>query len=24
MLRVDTDAHRPDELQAYAGLTTEV
>ncbi|MFH0180593.1 DUF6182 family protein [Streptomyces cacaoi] len=24
MLRVDTDVHRPDELQAYAGLTTEV
>ncbi|MFJ8649667.1 DUF6182 family protein [Streptomyces sp. NPDC093546] len=23
MLRVDTDVHRPDELQAYAGLTTE-
>ncbi|GAA3311285.1 hypothetical protein GCM10020295_80560 [Streptomyces cinereospinus] len=24
MLRVDTDVHRPDELQAYAGLSTEV
>ncbi|WP_037835411.1 DUF6182 family protein [Streptomyces sp. NRRL S-244] len=24
MLRVDTDVHRSDELQAYAGLTTEV
>ncbi|WP_371644804.1 DUF6182 family protein [Streptomyces sp. NBC_00597] len=24
VLRVDTDVHRPDELQAYAGLTTEV
>ena len=24
MLRVDTDVHRPDELQAYAGLTTEI
>ncbi|KPI05679.1 hypothetical protein OV450_3997 [Actinobacteria bacterium OV450] len=24
MLRVDTDVHRPDELQAYAALTTEV
>ncbi|MDH2391177.1 DUF6182 family protein [Streptomyces sp. HNM0663] len=24
MLRVDTDVHRPDQLQAYAGLTTEV
>lgn len=24
MLRVDTDVHRPDELRAYAGLTTEV
>ncbi|MFE0251248.1 DUF6182 family protein [Streptomyces sp. NPDC059010] len=23
-LRVDTDVHRPDQLQAYAGLTTEV
>ncbi|NKY13399.1 hypothetical protein HGA06_04205 [Streptomyces somaliensis DSM 40738] len=23
MLRVDTDVHRPDELRAYAGLTTE-
>ncbi|MER6775340.1 MULTISPECIES: DUF6182 family protein [unclassified Streptomyces] len=24
LLRVDTDVHRPDELQAYAALTTEV
>ncbi|MFK0231756.1 DUF6182 family protein [Streptomyces vinaceus] len=24
VLRVDADVHRPDELQAYAGLTTEV
>ncbi|MGW3029751.1 DUF6182 family protein [Streptomyces sp. NPDC001178] len=24
MLRVDSDVHRPDQLQAYAGLTTEV